>query len=130
MKQASVSSATQGGGKRRVAGIIIHLATAFSSAASAYSRVSPRAQRRRSERATKRSTTSAVALMFTRIVCPHCGHVGATAAPLPRVLICSQCEHGALIKSGTPAKSSTVEREEQAAGLAAWERHAPSETAG
>ena len=44
---------------------LIHLARAFSSAASAYSSVSPRAQRRRSESATKRSTTSAVALMFS-----------------------------------------------------------------
>jgi hypothetical protein len=42
--------------------------------------------------------------MLTRIVCPNCGHVGATdAALLPRVLICSQCGHGALIKSGKPA---------------------------
>ena len=62
-KQASVSSATRGGAKRRVAGI--HLAGAFSSASSAYSSVSPRAQRRRSESATKRSTTSAVALIFS-----------------------------------------------------------------
>jgi DNA-directed RNA polymerase subunit RPC12/RpoP len=68
--------------------------------------------------------------MFTRIVCPNCGHAGATAAPLPRVLVCSHCEHGALIKSGTPAKSSIVEREEEAAGRAAWERYAPPDTAG
>jgi hypothetical protein len=69
-------------------------------------------------------------LMLTRITCPHCGHVGATAASLPRVLICSQCEHGALIRSGTPARSPTVEREERAAERAAWERHAPPATAG
>jgi hypothetical protein len=30
----------------------------------------------------------------------HCGHIGATTASLPRVLICSQCEHGAFFKSG------------------------------
>ena len=67
--------------------------------------------------------------MLTRITCPHCGHVGATAASLPRVLICSQCEHGALIRSGTPARSPTVEREERAAERAAWERLAPPATA-
>ena len=67
--------------------------------------------------------------MLTRITCPHCGHVGATAASLPRVLICSQCEHGAFIKSGTPARSPTVEREERAAERAAWERLAPPATA-
>jgi hypothetical protein len=38
-----------------------------------------------------------VALMLTRIVCPNCGHVGATSASLPRVLICFQCGHGGLI---------------------------------
>jgi hypothetical protein len=40
------------------------------------------------------------------------------AASLPRVLICSQCEHGAFIKS-TPARSPTAEREERAAERAA-----------
>jgi len=28
-----------------------------------------------------------VTIMLTRITCPNCGHVGATAASLPRVLI-------------------------------------------
>jgi hypothetical protein len=59
--------------------------------------------------------------MFTRIVCPNCGHIGATAASLPRVLICSQCEHGAFIKSGRPARSPSIARDEQAALRAAWE---------
>ena len=53
-------------------------------------------------------------LMLTRIVCPHCGHVGATAASLPRVLICSQCEHAALIRSGKPASFGTVALEDDA----------------
>ena len=64
-------------------------------------------------------------LMFTRIVCPICGHVGVTAASLPRVLVCSKCEHGALIKSGSPARSPIITQEEEAAKRAAWERHAP-----
>jgi hypothetical protein len=60
--------------------------------------------------------------MLTRIVCPNCGHIGAaTAASLPRVLICSQCGHGAFIKSGKPARSPSVARDEQAALRAAWE---------
>ena len=42
--------------------------------------------------------------MFTRIVCPNCRHVGATAASLPRVLTCSRCGHDALIRSGKPAR--------------------------
>ena len=63
--------------------------------------------------------------MLTRITCPNCGHVGATTAQLPRVLVCSKCEHGALIRSGTPARSPIVTQEEQAAERAAWERHAP-----
>ncbi len=42
--------------------------------------------------------------MLTRIVCPNCRHVGATAASLPRVLTCSQCGHDALIRSGKPAR--------------------------
>ena len=46
--------------------------------------------------------------MLTRIVCPNYRHVGATAASLPRVLTCSQCGHGALIRSGKPARSSTI----------------------
>jgi hypothetical protein len=54
--------------------------------------------------------------MLTRITCAHCGHVGA--------------EHGALIGSGTPARSPTVEREERTAERAAWERHALPATAG
>jgi DNA-directed RNA polymerase subunit RPC12/RpoP len=45
--------------------------------------------------------------MLTRIVCPHCRHVGVTAA-------CSQCGHVALIRSGKPASSPTIGvREEQ-----------------
>jgi hypothetical protein len=59
--------------------------------------------------------------MFTRIVCPNCGHIGATAASLPRVLICSRCEHGAFIKSGRPTKSASIARDEQEASRAAWE---------
>jgi len=63
-------------------------------------------------------------LMLTRIVCPHCGHIGAAnAASLPRVLICSQCEHGALIRSGRPARSPSIARDERAAARAAWERY-------
>jgi hypothetical protein len=31
--------------------------------------------------------------MLTRIVCPNCGHIGATSATLPRILVCSQCGH-------------------------------------
>jgi DNA-directed RNA polymerase subunit RPC12/RpoP len=42
--------------------------------------------------------------MLTRIVCPNCGHVGATTALLPRVLNCSQCGHGALIIGCTLAE--------------------------
>jgi hypothetical protein len=66
--------------------------------------------------------------MLTRITCPNCGHVGAAAAEsLPRVLICSQCGHGAFIKGGRPARSPSIARDEQAAQRAAWERY---ETAG
>jgi hypothetical protein len=61
--------------------------------------------------------------MLTRIICPNCGHVGATTASLPRVLICSQCGHGAFIKSGKPARSQIVMREERMAEQAAWERY-------
>jgi hypothetical protein len=50
--------------------------------------------------------------MLTRIVCPNCGHVGATAASLPRVLICSQCGHGALIRSGKQARSHLTQEED------------------
>jgi hypothetical protein len=67
--------------------------------------------------------------MFTRIACPICGHVGVTAASLPRVLVCSKCEHGAVIKSGTPARSPIITQEEEAAKRAAWERHSPPATA-
>jgi hypothetical protein len=63
--------------------------------------------------------------MFTRIVCPTCGHVGVTAASLPRVLVCSKCEHGALIRTGSLARSPIITQEEEAAKHAAWERHAP-----
>ena len=66
--------------------------------------------------------------MFTRIVCPTCGHAGVTAASLPRILVCSKCEHGALIKSGSLAKSPIIVQEEEAAKRAAWERHAPPAT--
>jgi hypothetical protein len=62
--------------------------------------------------------------MLTRIVCPNCGHIGATSASLPRVLICSQCGHGAFIKSGKATRSPTLAREEQAAERAAFERRA------
>jgi hypothetical protein len=51
--------------------------------------------------------------MLTRIVCPNCHHVGATAASLPRVLTCSHCGHGALIRSGKQARSH-ITREEDA----------------
>ena len=52
--------------------------------------------------------------MLTQIVCPNCGQSGAaTAASLPRVLICSQCGHGAFIKSGRPARSPSVTRDER-----------------
>jgi hypothetical protein len=65
-----------------------------------------------------------VTLMLTRIACPNCGHIGAAnAGSLPRVLICSQCGHGAFIKSGRPARSPSVTRDEEAALRAAWERY-------
>jgi len=65
-----------------------------------------------------------VTLMLTRIACPNCGHIGAAnAASLPRVLICSQCSHTAFIKSGRPAASPSVARDERAALRAAWERY-------
>jgi hypothetical protein len=57
--------------------------------------------------------------MFTRIACPIWGHVGVTAASLPRVLLCSKCEHGALIRSGTLARSPIITQEEEAAKRAA-----------
>jgi hypothetical protein len=50
--------------------------------------------------------------MLTRIVCPNCSHVGATGASLPRVLICSQCGHGALIRSGKQARSHITQEED------------------
>ncbi len=59
--------------------------------------------------------------MFTRIVCPNCGHIGATTASLPRVLVCSRCEHGAFIKGGRPARSASIARDEQSASRAASE---------
>ena len=61
--------------------------------------------------------------MLTRITCPYCSHVAATAASLPRVLICSQHGHGPFIKSGRPARSPSVTRDERAAQRAAWERY-------
>jgi hypothetical protein len=51
--------------------------------------------------------------MLNRIICPHCRHVGATAASLPRVLTCSQCGHAALIRSGKPASSPTIDAREE-----------------
>jgi len=51
--------------------------------------------------------------MLTRIVCPHCGHLGSTAVMLPRVLTCSRCEHVALIRSGRPARSVTINTPEK-----------------
>jgi hypothetical protein len=62
-------------------------------------------------------------LTLTRIICPNCGHIGATSATLPRILVCSQCEHGAFIKQGSRARSLTVMREEKAAEQAAWDRY-------
>jgi hypothetical protein len=59
-------------------------------------------------------------------VCPNCGHVGATSASLPHILVCSQCGHGALIKQGRPARSPILTREERAAERATWERYEPS----
>jgi hypothetical protein len=50
--------------------------------------------------------------MLTRIICPNCNHVGATGASLPRVLICSQCGHGALIRSGKQARSHITQEED------------------
>ena len=45
--------------------------------------------------------------------------MGVTGASLPRVLICSQCGHGAFIKTGRPAsrpaKARRLTREERAA---------------
>jgi hypothetical protein len=65
-----------------------------------------------------------VTLMLTRIACPNCGHIGAaSAASLPRVLICSQRGLGAFIKSSRPAKGQSVARDEQAALRDAWERY-------
>ena len=43
----------------------------------------------------------------------------ARVMSLPRVLICSQCGHGAFIKSGRPARSPSVTRDEEAALRAA-----------
>jgi DNA-directed RNA polymerase subunit RPC12/RpoP len=71
----------------------------------------------------RKQAAKAVTAMFTRIVCPSCGHVGATAMSLPRVLICSQCGHRAVIKSGTPTRSPILTREERAAERAARERY-------
>ena len=70
-------------------------------------------------------TAAVVTFMLTRIVRPNCGHIGATTASLPRVLICSQCEHGAFIRSGSPPKSPSVIRDEQAAYA---ERYEPAGT--
>jgi len=63
--------------------------------------------------------------MLIRIVCPNCGHIGAAnAASLPRVLICSQCGHGAFIKSGRPPRSPSAAHDHERAALrAAWERY-------
>ena len=68
--------------------------------------------------------------MLTRIVCPHCGHVGATAALLPRVLTCSRCRHDGLIRSGRPARSPTIMREDQVAERSASRRARQRETNG
>jgi hypothetical protein len=54
----------------------------------------------------------AIKNMLTRIVCPNCGHVGATSAMLPRVLICSQRGHAALIRSGKQARSHITQEED------------------
>jgi hypothetical protein len=50
---------------------------------------------------------------------PHRRHV----SDLPRILVCSQCGHGAFIKQGSRARSPTVTREERAAEQAAWDRY-------
>ena len=62
-------------------------------------------------------------LMLARIICPNCGHIGATSATLPRILVCSQCGHGAFIKRGSPTRSPTVMHKERAAEQAAWDRY-------
>jgi hypothetical protein len=79
----------------------------------------------RSSRVNRPADRAKLPLMFTRIACPTCGHVGVTAASLPRVLVCSKCEHGAVIKSGMLARSPIITQEEEAAKRAACERHAP-----
>jgi hypothetical protein len=61
--------------------------------------------------------------MLTRIACPNCHHVGATGAVLPRVLTCSQCGHGALIRRGEPARSHAAweeDAERAADGRVPW----------
>jgi hypothetical protein len=61
--------------------------------------------------------------MLTQVTCPNCIHVGSTAAPLPRILVCSRCGHSALIRTGKRMRSPTVVREELAAEQAALERY-------
>ena len=61
--------------------------------------------------------------MLTQITCPHCRHIGPTAAPLPRILTCSQCGHSAFIKTGQRTRSPAVVREELAAEKAVLERY-------
>jgi ribosomal protein S27E len=38
--------------------------------------------------------------MLLFVTCPNCRNVGATTAPLPRVLVCSACGQSAIIKEG------------------------------
>jgi hypothetical protein len=61
--------------------------------------------------------------MLTQVTCPNCIYIGSTAAPLPRILVCSRCGHRALIKAGKRTRSPTVIREELAAEQAALERY-------
>ncbi len=51
--------------------------------------------------------------VLIRATWPNCGHAGATTATLPRILICSQCGHGAFIKSGRPTRSPSLTRDER-----------------
>jgi len=61
--------------------------------------------------------------MLATVKCPNCGNVGAhNATALPRALVCSACGHRAVVRAGTPARSPTVARDEQAAERAAQAR--------
>lgn len=58
--------------------------------------------------------------MLTRIVCPNCRHVGATAALLPPVLTLSPCGHDELIRR--PARGCREIYCQQAHGIGLGER--------